>query len=46
MRKQALTLLSALALAASALAQTKAPEVTATANTEKLWKIETTGLGG
>ncbi len=46
MRTQARTLLAALAFAIPALAQTKAPEPKATANTEKLWKIETTGLGG
>lgn len=45
MRTQAGMLLAALAFAVPALAQTQAPEAPA-AKTEKLMKIETSGLGG
>lgn len=45
MRTQAHKLLAALVFAVPVLAQTQAPEAPAAAS-EKLWKIETAGLGG
>lgn len=48
MRTPACTWLAALTLALPVLAQTKAQvqEPAAKQGTEKMWKIETTGLGG
>jgi hypothetical protein len=43
---QASVLLGALAFAVPALAQTEAQPKPPAAATEKLWKIEATGLGG
>lgn len=38
--------LAVFALAASAVAQTKGQQVEAKANTEKLWRIECSGISG
>jgi hypothetical protein len=47
MRIKASALLVAAAFALPALAQTEAqPAAKADANTQKLWKIETSGIGG
>jgi len=46
MRTPARMLLAALTLALPALAQIQAPAAPAKDGTEKLFKIETTGLGG
>lgn len=46
MRIKAGVLLAAFAFAVPALAQTKATETKADANTEKLWKIEVAGISG
>lgn len=46
MRIKASTLLAALAFAIPALAQTKGTEEKAKVETEKLWKIECSGVGG
>jgi hypothetical protein len=46
MRIQASALLAAFAFALPAVAQTEAQPAKATEPTEKLWKIETTGITG
>lgn len=46
MRIKAGALLAAFAFAVPALAQTKAAETKADAKTEKLWKIEVSGISG
>jgi hypothetical protein len=46
MRTQARQLLAALTFAASALAQTQAEPVKAQVASEKLWKIEASGISG
>ncbi len=46
MRIQASVLLTALAFAVPALAQTEAQPKPATTAVEKLWKIEASGIGG
>jgi|GEM_PF-6506387 len=46
MRLTASAVLAVFALAASAATQTKGQEVEAKANTEKLWRIECSGLSG
>lgn len=46
MRTQAGVLLAAFALTLPALAQTQASPAPKSAAVEKLWKIETSGIGG
>lgn len=46
MHKHAGMLLATIAFAIPAVAQTKAAEVKAEVKTEKLWKIEVTGISG
>ena len=46
MRLTASALLAVFALAVPAVAQTKGQEVEAKANTEKLWRIECSGISG
>lgn len=46
MRMQARTLLAALAFALPTLAQTQATERKEAGPSEKLWKIEASGIGG
>ena len=46
MRNQASALLAAFVFALPAVAQTRAQPAKATEPTEKLWKIETTGISG
>lgn len=46
MRTQARTLLAALAFALPTLAQTQAVAAKPEGATEKLWKIEASGIGG
>ena len=46
MRLTASAMLAVLALTMPALAQTKGQEVKAKGNTEKLWRIEVSGISG
>lgn len=46
MRLTASALLAVFALAIPAVGQTKADKVKPKANTEKLWRIEASGIGG
>ena len=46
MRLTASAALAVFALSASAMAQTKGQEVETKANTEKLWRIECSGISG
>ncbi len=46
MKTQALAVLAAIAFAAPTFAQTKGQEVEAKSNTETLWKLECSGIGG
>ena len=46
MRTQAYSLLAAVAFALPTLAQTEGQEKKQASNTEKLWKIECSGIGG
>lgn len=46
MRLTASAMLAVFALAMPAMAQTKGQEVKAQANTEKLWRVEVSGIGG
>ena len=46
MNKNAFAVLAALAFAMPAVAQTKGSEVKPKVETEKLWKIQCSGIGG
>ena len=46
MRRNVTAMLAAFALSVPALAQTKGQEVETKANTEKLWRIECSGISG
>ena len=46
MRLTAGSMLAVIALATPVLAQTEARETKAKSNTEKLWLVEATGIGG
>jgi len=46
MRRNVTAMLAAFALSVPALAQTKGQEAETKANTEKLWRIECSGISG